>query len=73
MSPLVEKIETAFKKLAPREQTRALCRLESFVYGEEDPAFIAVLKRRVKEIKSGKAKGYDAYKMFEKMRARYSA
>ncbi len=73
MSPVAEKIEQAFKRLAPREQVKALHRLESVVYGEEDPAFIAVLKRRVEEIKSGKVKGIDAFKALKRIRAKYSS
>lgn len=72
MSPVVENIERAFKKLIPREQARTLNRLESVVYGEESPAFIAVLKRRVAEIESGKVKGIPAEKVFKKLRKKYA-
>lgn len=73
MSPITEKIEQAFKKLAPREQDRTLSRLEAVVYGEESPEFIAMLKRRVEEVKSGKVKGVDAHKALKKIRTKYSA
>lgn len=72
MSPVIEKIERAFKKLAPREQARTLNRLESVLYGEESPAFIAMLKRRVDEIESGKVKGIPAEKIFKKLKKKYA-
>ena len=72
MSPVVEKIENAFRKLAPQEQLRVLNRFEAVVYGEEDPAFIEELKRRVAKIKSGKARGRDAFAVMRALQRKYS-
>lgn len=72
MSPVLEKIEKEFKKLAPKEQLQALSRFEAAVYGEEDPAFIEELKRRVADIKSGKARGQDAFGVLRALQRKYS-
>lgn len=73
MSPVIEKIEKEFKKLAPREQVEMLNRLESMVYTDtEDKAFIETLKRRVREIESGKVKGRDALEIMKEIKANYA-
>jgi hypothetical protein len=74
MTPAVEKLEQQFKSLSPREQAEAFERLANVVYGEEDedPAFIATLRRRIAEIDSGAVKGRDAFEVLAEIQAKRS-
>ena len=75
MSPIVEKIESEIKKLPAEEKAALLERLESLVYGQEDedPAFVAMIERRVREIDSGNVQGRNAFAVLNEIKARLEA
>ena len=75
MSPKVKTIESEIKKLPAEEQIALLGRLEDMVYGEadEDPGFIELIDRRVREIESGKVQGRNAFQVLDEIKARLEA
>jgi putative addiction module component (TIGR02574 family) len=71
MPTTVQKIKGELKKLSAKERTEVARFLLKSFEGDQESAFDKELERRANEIKSGRARGIPADKVFAKLREKY--
>ncbi len=73
MSDQAERLMPTLLALPPEDRELIAERLYESLHGEQDddPEFLAMLNRRVEEIKSGKVKGVPADEVFRRLREKY--